>query len=176
MSYPISTTFILIAILAASLVCDLRSRTIPNLITIPAMVLGIIINIMKNQVEGIKLSFFGILISFLILIIPFYIGGLGGGDVKLMMAVGALMGPWFALNALIYTAVAGALMALGIIIYQKKLGKCFSNIMGYLASIFLLQEIVPIDKEEARTYFPYGLAIGIGTLLTVFLDKSILLF
>lgn len=140
------------------------------MITIPVMIAGIGMNQIIDGKMGLIDSIAGILIAFGLLMIPFMIGGLGGGDVKLMMAIGAIMGFHFTLQTIVYTAIIGACIALGIIIPQKRCAKAFVNLKQYILSMILLQSLVKIDQVENQTYFPYGLPIAMGAFMALYMN------
>ena len=100
----------------ASIACvtDLRTRRIPNVLTFGAAVAGLAYQFATGGVEALGQAALGWLLGALVFIVPFALGGLGGGDVKLLAALGAWLGPADALWLALYTGVAGGVMALGV--------------------------------------------------------------
>ena len=95
-----------------------------------------------------------------LLFLLYLAGGLGAGDVKLMAAVGALGATWgFALLSMMYAALVGAAMALGVLIWQ---GRLLEGLRDSARTLFTFRT----RKREgvAPATVPYGLAIGIGTV------------
>ena len=91
-------------------------------------------------------------------------GGMGWGDVKLMAAVGALLGwplpAWpLVLYALLYTALAGVVLAVVVAVRKKRLGAALR------ATLTLPRR--GKNKKSSGVAIPYGLAICIGTLWAV---------
>lgn len=89
---------------------DLRAREIPDRIPL-AMLAGAIV----AAALGIIPSWFvpaGMLVGFLLSAPWFYLGGFGGGDVKLIIALGAWLGPWQLLIVLLWIALCGALLSI----------------------------------------------------------------
>ena len=87
-------------------------------------------------------------------------GGLGAGDVKLMAAVGSLSMDWrFTLLAMVYTALVGAAIALGVLIWQQRL---LQGLKESARALFTLR----VKKREGAALLtvPYGIAIGTGTV------------
>ncbi len=161
---------ILLTLLISCLYTDLKARKIPNKITITAIIMGIVSNTYNNGILGMAFSVKGLVVGFLLLIIPFVIGGLGGGDVKLIMAIGAIMGDYFVIQSIIYTGIVGAIIALVLMIRYKRFNK-LKKVKEYLLSTVLLQKIQTIEDEEQPLYFPYGIAITIGTLIAFFINQ-----
>ena len=81
------------SVIALTLLCmfsDYRRRIIPNFLTLPAMALGLILNLMgRGWINGSLFSIPGLLAGIGLLLLPFVFGQMGGGDVKLMGALGA---------------------------------------------------------------------------------------
>ncbi|HPZ64409.1 MAG TPA: prepilin peptidase, partial [Bacillota bacterium] len=84
--------YILILLLMGAVYFDLTRRRIPNYLTIPAMVWGLLSYAVDSGWTGLWESLLGLLAGIGIFVIPFLLGGMGGGDVKLMGAIGALTG------------------------------------------------------------------------------------
>ena len=94
-----------------------------------------------------------------ILFLVYLARGLGAGDVKFMAAVGALAGQWrFTLIALVYTALVGAVIALGILLWRRRL------LQGLRDGLKTLVTFRAPKDAPARLTLPYGVAIGIGTI------------
>jgi len=112
--------YIPLGLLVVACVCDLRSREIPDWIPIALIVTAIVV----VALGWVSLSFsqlgFGVLLGFG-LTAPFGLaGGLGGGDVKLVAALGAWLGPIALLVVLFWTALFGMLLAFGFRFFGKK--------------------------------------------------------
>ena len=97
--------------LAAS-VEDLRTRQIPNWVTVGGSVAGIICAASTGW-RGFGMALAGAAVGFLLMLPLHRIGAMGGGDVKLMAAFGTLLGPVGILSAAAFGAIAGAIWALG---------------------------------------------------------------
>ena len=104
---PIATDVCALLLLGVSAYWNLRYRKIPNWATLPAIVLGLGLNGLFLGWGGMKTSGLGFLVGFGALLVLFVLSWMGGGDVKLMAAVGALKGYPFVVSALLYSLVAG---------------------------------------------------------------------
>jgi prepilin peptidase CpaA len=101
----------LLAILAVATWSDLRSRRIPNALSLGGAVLGILVNTATFGVAGAAFALVGWLLC-LACFLPLYVsGGTAAGDVKLMAAVGAFLGPIYGFVACLVALLAGALLA-----------------------------------------------------------------
>lgn len=152
-----------VALCLAAVVFDLRTRRIPNYLTLPALGAGLLLSVIGG---GYDLA--GSVMAVVLLGGCFALfalaGGMGWGDVKLMAAVGALLGwplpAWpLVLYALLYTALVGGLLAVIVAARQKRLGAAFR------ATLTLPRR--GKKKRSSGVAIPYGLAICIGTLWAV---------
>lgn len=91
----------------------------------------------------------------------FLIRAIGGGDVKLMAAIGALMGFDFAIYALLVIALVGAAMALAVMIWRGRLRQGLKSSAKMLLTLRRSKA-----AEEKPLTIPYGLAITVGSIIT----------
>jgi prepilin peptidase CpaA len=143
---------------------DLRYRRIPNWATLPGIVLGLGINGLLSGWAGMKTSGIGFLVGFGALLVLFVLGWMGGGDVKLMAAVGALKGYPFVVSALFYSLIVGVVIGVAMLIWNRKTLRTFKNLFFVVGS--RLSRLVPkqdIDRKETQK-LPFGLAIVLGTI------------
>ncbi|MDG5788473.1 A24 family peptidase [Evansella sp. AB-P1] len=157
--------FLLGVVLLISLVTDLMYRKIYNTITFPAMVFGFIYYIWTDGWNGFLFSGLGFLVGIGLLFIPFVLGGIGAGDVKLLAAIGALMGTSFVFYTFLYTCIAGGIIAI-ILIIKKKQGK---GLYHRMMNAVTLKSVKIINDEDLHHAFPYGVAIFIGTFCAFYL-------
>jgi prepilin peptidase CpaA len=161
------------AIVAVSLAVytDLRWRKIFNIVTVPAAAVGIVLNTFGGGWYGLLSSFAGLVIGIAVFIIPFALRGMGGGDVKLMGALGALLGAYAIVNVAIYTALVGGVLALVVAVHNHQLGNTVERVL------IMLRRLVPFGRGSKRVdttkslRLPYGLAIGGGTVLLVLIGR-----
>ncbi len=103
-----------IAVLAlgcGAVVEDLRRRTIANWLTGSGLLAGLVLASSSGGGRGFLLALGGAAAGFALFWICYRLGGLGGGDLKLMAAFGALLGPAAIVTAAVLAAIAGALLA-----------------------------------------------------------------
>lgn len=153
---------VLVLVLAGSVYTELTARRIPNWMTFSGVGAGLFLGWLPG---GITLgqSVLGWLIGFGFLLLFYFYGGMGGGDVKLMGAVGALMGYPLILPAIVYTAFLGFVLALYCLLSQRafwhRAGRFAQRLGGGAPRV---DSPPPIEKGV-----PYGLAIAAGSLLVL---------
>jgi prepilin peptidase CpaA len=146
-------TLCLIIFVAAAAIVDLRTHRIPNLLTMSAATLGLVLNFSRIGGPGALASGAGLLLG-LAAFLPFYLaGGFGAGDVKAMAAVGAFLGPKGALLAATCTLLVGGLGAL-VVLAALRWKSARSEDTWRL-------------REAGQYRFPYALAIACGTALSL---------
>lgn len=97
---------------------DLRGGTVPNWLTYAGVFCGLIWYGATDGLRGAGFSLSGAAVGFASLLVFFFLGGMGGGDVKLMAAFGALVGPGLIVQALIWIAVLGGIGAAGSVFWR----------------------------------------------------------
>ncbi|MBE4909294.1 prepilin peptidase [Bacillus luteolus] len=167
---------LLIVVLGICLLTDLKSRRIYNKVIFPALGVTFIIHAFSPIGTGIIFSVLGFLTGLGILIIPYMLGGMGAGDVKLLALIGAIKGSVFVFYTGIYMALIGGIIALGILFFRKGV---LTRLKSILYSIVGLKNGVRIpltlDKDALQATYPYGVAIVGGALLSLFAKGWILL-
>ncbi len=155
-------------VVIVSVYTDLKERKIYNVVVLSGALGGLLLNLMIHGSTGILFSLKGLGAGLGLLFIPFMLGGFGAGDVKLLGAIGALKGTVFVCKVFLATGIAGGVLAVLVLIKQKKLLATIKRIgiSFYLmvTSVFKVNTLKNLDKAEFHESLPYGLAIGIGTL------------
>ena len=162
-------------LLIISSVIDLRTHKIPNLITLPSMLIAIIYHSTLYGLDGLLFSAGGIGVGIGLLIIPYLMGGMGAGDAKLMGAIGGFVGAKAAFYAFLIIAVVGGVYALLlVVIYRSNFSGFFRKQFDTLVSFILMQKYIPDieESEKRRPKLCYGLAIALGTGIYIFLDTT----
>jgi prepilin peptidase CpaA len=168
-------TVVLSIVLCLSLIADIKKGKIYNWITLPAIVLGLGLSVILYKWGGLKSSAIGLGVGFgAFLIIYLFLGGLGGGDVKLMGAIGAISGYPFILGVMFYSILVGAIMAIAKVIWKKKFLKTTKNVLWYFLSRVSRFHFAKthLDPKEQDT-IPFSIAIVLGTIWAILMDKVV---
>ena len=154
-------------------VTDLRSRRIPNVLTFGAAAAGLVYGGVTGGWSGLGGAALGWLIGAAAFIVPFALGGLGGGDVKLLGALGAWLGPADAIWVALYTGVAGGVMALAVAVASGYLRRALSNISLLLMHwrVWGLRPLSEVSLESSDgPRMAYALPIFVGLMTTLWLQ------
>ncbi len=156
----------MIALLISS-VTDLYQRRIPNLVTGPAILMALLTYGYIGGLEGFLFSLRGLCLGFIIFLVPYCLGGMGAGDVKLMSVVGAVLGCGQTLMALLFIAVCGGIIAMGLMISRgttrQTLSRLFMSLLFFGA--YRDAALLKVNKEDTQDGIPYALAITGGVSL-----------
>ncbi len=166
------TLFIACAVVVAIIggITDVASRKIPNRLTYAAMLVAIVGRGALMGWRGLGGAIAGGLIGGGVFLIFFLLHAMGAGDVKLITAVGALVGPSLSLQILLYSAIAGGLLA---IVYALWLGR-LRTVLANVGSLIKFHAAVGAEvhptlnlSNPEAVRLPYGIAIAAGVLFSV---------
>ena len=174
---PPGVEALLLALVLGAAVYDVRYRRIPNWLNVTGVVLGLLLNSFLYQgtspsVFGFAGLFFalkGLGLAFLIYLFLYAIRAMGAGDVKLMAAVGAIVGweNWFGI--FLITAVIGGIMSVILVVSRGRLKKTLFNV-GFILSemksgrpAYLKNEELDVKSNKALG-LPHGAVIAVGCI------------
>jgi len=151
---------------------DIRTRRIPNVLTFGGAFAGLLYWAWASGWSGLGVSAAGWVVGVALFLPLFLLRGMGGGDVKLLGAVGAWLGPVAVLVSALYATIAGAALALVVGARHRYLGTAFRNLWA-LFGVWRTAGVRPGPgltlEESAGPRLPYGLAIAIGTAAAIYL-------
>ncbi len=113
---------------------------------------------------GFFFSAKGMLTGGCLLIIPFILGGMGGGDVKLLAALGAWLGCAVILNIFLFGSVTGSFIALGLV-FLKKRRLNLINVLNDMLFFALTKKRVALSENSEN--FPYSIPMATGFLIYI---------
>jgi prepilin peptidase CpaA len=166
---------ILLTLVLGAAVYDVRYRRIPNWLSVGGVLVGLAMNTFIGRLDirpgwpALRFSLLGFAIGFGAYFVLYALRAMGAGDVKLMGAVGAMVGweNWFGI--FIITAVIGGAMALILVIAKKRLTKTVFNV-GFILNemksgrpAYLAKEELDVKSPKALG-LPHGAVIAVGTL------------
>lgn len=151
-----------VGVMGTAVVSDVRYGRIPNKLTYPAILAGVALGFMTGGLEGMWSSFAGFALGFVVLFAGMMFGGIGGGDVKLAAAMGALVGLPVTALGLLYMCLCSGAIAFGILIWKGKLFASLRRISRYMFTSLLPFLETEQLREEDSDPFPLGVAIVAG--------------
>jgi prepilin peptidase CpaA len=161
-----------IAIALVASVLDIRTRRIPNILTFGAAAAGLLFHVCSGGLRGAGFSAGGWATGLVLFLPWFALRGMGAGDVKLLAALGAWLGPATTLWVALCSAIAGGVLAVVVALARGYLGKALNNLwwlFGYWRAVGIGAS--PELTLEARKgpRLAYAVPIAVGTLVTLWL-------
>jgi prepilin peptidase CpaA len=168
--HPVPLCVIVLAIVAAS--TDLTARRIPNRLIALGLAVALAVQMsIHGPLAGALDWMIGAACGFAVLL-PFYLlGGMAAGDVKLLMMIGAWVGPALTWRIALATFLIGGLWSLLIVLLRGRFLRLLLNLrqlIGGLAVAPLKQPSLIDTQSESVGSIPYGVAIAAGTLGMLF--------
>lgn len=162
-------TVSIVALVTLAAWSDIRTRRIPNALTFTGFAVALALRALGG-LDEITAGLLGALLAFGLSVPLFMARGLGAGDVKLLTACGAFLGPGRLLKALLVTALAGGLMALVAIVRRGAVLQTLRNCRDIVLGLFspARREELPTLTSPGAITVPYGVAIAIGALVAWF--------
>ena len=167
MSSPVPHNAVVIAAVAgsggASAAMDLRTRRVPNWLTLGITALGMTLAAGHWSDRSIAAALGGFAVGLLVMLPGHIVGATGAGDVKLFAAVGTLLGPAGIAVAFVYTALFGGALALTFAIVRGRL----NHTLQETATLVVTggANVAEIERPSADNRFAYAPAIALGALV-----------
>jgi prepilin peptidase CpaA len=169
---------LLTAFVIAVSIFDFRHRRIPNFLVFPAAATGLVFNLYWKGWSGLGFGMKGLATGFVLLFLPYLVGGMKAGDVKFLAAIGAFTGPADVIRILLATVLFYPLMAF-IAVFRAGKWKVtwlrFRRVLyGFLGfflpgmRLFALRLDGQDDKTIASVKTPFGVSIAAGTLIAIY--------
>ena len=153
----------LFAGLLVAVITDLRTRRIPNVLTASMVSVGFVLPAAGLSEMSLGAALLGCFVGLVLMLPGHVLGATGGGDVKLMAAVGSIVGPVVVVNAFLFTAVAGGVMAMIVAMQRRRLAVTLAGTGRMLSSPADARREVQSAAPASR--FAYGPAIAVGSVL-----------
>ncbi|WP_417345639.1 A24 family peptidase [Ferrimonas sp.] len=148
-----------------AVVTDLRTERIPNGLVIFSLVSGILLNLLFEGWNGALSSLAGALVAGAILILFYAKKVLGAGDVKLMIGIGAILGPYMVFWNLCFGIIAGGFTTMGFALFRVGWYGVLASLKRYYQCLITRTYFKPSPYEAAGLRVPYAPALAIGWLV-----------
>ncbi len=164
---PQKVEMVLLALLAGAAIYDVRFRRIPNWLNVTGAILGLLINALIGPPEGgFGFAAIGLAVGFAVQLLLYLLRATGAGDVKLMAAVGALVGwqRWFGI--FLTTALAGGVAAIILAVARGRLGKTLWNV-GFILSEMKSGRPAYLSRQELDVRSPRAMTLPRGAVALI---------
>lgn len=158
-----------LALVAGAAFTDARTGHIPNALTLPPLLLAPLAYLVAS---GPVMAAMSLLAAVLCAIVPYLMfrkGAAGGGDVKLLAALGAIAGASFGIETQIFGFTIAAFLSLLLLTYRGKLGKTLSNTLFLALNPFLPKRYRRVAAPEVMTTVRMGIPFFAGAIVALWL-------
>jgi prepilin peptidase CpaA len=170
---PSAPVVAVVAVVTAAAVYDLKYRRIPNALTLGAAAVAIAIHGVVNGWSGVLLAASGLGLGVGLYFPLFALGGMGAGDVKLLGAIGAWLGPMGAVWTGLFGAIAGGIMALVVALARGYAGTAMRNV-GAMLGLWSVVGVQPVEgltlANTASVRLPHALPLAAGALAALWMQ------
>jgi prepilin peptidase CpaA len=164
---PPGVEALLLLVVLGAAVYDVRYRRIPNWLTVTGVLLGLALNsFLYPWWPGLRLSLTGLAVGFGAYFLLYMLRAMGAGDVKLMAAVGSIVGWQDWCGIFLITALIGGMMALILVATRGRVKKTFWNV-GFILSELKSGRPAYLAKEELDVRSPKALGLPHGAVIAV---------
>ena len=168
---PDTLDYVLVPFLAIAGFMDLVYGKVPNSVTFPVILIGLVLSFILHGFSGLTGSIVGFLIGIIVFLPFFIVKGIGGGDLKLFAAIGALKGYLFLFQSIIFSSLIAVVISLVVLVRHGVLVKSLNKTFRFFYSLVIPGFKVEYPDKNNSYPVPYGLAIVIGTLIVFFRNR-----
>ena len=157
------------AILILAAWIDGKELKVPNWITFPMVLSGLVYSTCVGGFDGFIAGILGMCCGLLCLLPLYSVGGMGAGDVKLMAGIGAWCGWQVTFYAFCVSTVVGAIMAVIMVAWTGAWKKHYDNFLMILSEWSVIRDPyklseIAAERKPKMFLLPYGIPICIGTI------------
>jgi Flp pilus assembly protein protease CpaA len=156
------------AIALIALITDLTRSKIYNWLTLPALVAGVAVQSCLGGWGGLAQSGLGVLAGLVLFGWMFWTGAMGGGDVKLLMAIGAWVGPGQTAETALLSIALGGAFALVIMIATGRIVDFSRRLYHSVMTLFVRELEFEMPKLNTRWKMPFGVPLSIASVWNLF--------
>ena len=152
---------------------DIRTRRIPNVLTLGFPVIALLVHLSTDGTPGGLSTLGGWALGLALFLPMFALGGMGAGDVKLLAAFGAWLGPWNFVETAIAAGVIGGVLALGLALSRNYMSQALSNmwslLMFWRAAGLQPHPTLTLDGHHGPR-LAYAIPISVGAVVAIWLQ------
>jgi prepilin peptidase CpaA len=171
-------TGVLMALLMIAAVIDVRTSRIPNWLVFGGALYALAYNAISPLYArdiGIVFALGGLAVGLAAMLPAYLLRVMGAGDVKLMAMVGAFLGAWATVSAVLATLVAGGVLALALAMWAGRTVRLLRNVAAVSRGTMVTMTTgiggLAVHDGASAGKMPYGVAIAVGTIAYLVLSQ-----
>ncbi|NQX64668.1 prepilin peptidase [Paenibacillus alba] len=159
---------ILLLFVTVACITDIRHSIIPNKLTLCGSIVGVFFHFASEGWKGLLIALVGAAVGFIALILLYFFGALGAGDVKLFAAIGAIMGVTFVVQSMLYAILCAGLIGLFLLVIKRQMAATGHKLALWLYGAIACHDMSSLQalKHQKNTKFPFMYAVVPGVGLT----------
>lgn len=186
LSHSIGPVIVVLAATLVAAITDVRSFRVYNVLTFPLLLGGLAYHAYQGGTAGFLDSLAGCAVGFAILIIPYAVGAMGAGDVKLLAGLGAWLGVTATATAALIGCVCTGIYALVVLLRRGGFREAWLNVEISLLRLQSLRRHLTSEElggdsiqdilaqpDHRRRLIPFSVMLGIGVLVVVFFREYV---
>jgi len=156
---------LLAIVLFLAVYLDIRTSRVPNWVTFAAMCSGLFVHSLLEGAQGAMFSLSGLGLGLIVFLTLYFLGDMSAGDVKLMGAIGAVVGPYGAIISGILALIVGGIYAVGAMCYEWGVGTTARKLLSAAYRAIFVSNTHWAEDLRLPFHLRYALVIASGTLL-----------
>ncbi len=156
-----------VSVAAAAALIDHRTGKIPNLLTLPILIVGPAYWGLVHGVLGFAESLAGILVCGIPALVAYRAAGMPGGDLKLFAAVGGLLGPTLGLEVEFFALIAASFFGVFVLARKGRLRATLVDTLYFPINRFLPEKKRRVPEARPTEQIRLGPFVLFGTLVTI---------
>ncbi len=161
-----------LALVAGAAFTDARTGHIPNQLTLPPLVIAPVYYLFWWGATSAALSVLAAVLCAIVPYLMFRKDAAGGGDVKLLAAVGAVGGASFGIETQIFGFAVAAFFSILLLAYRGRLLITLVNAMRLAISPFLPRRMRKVPRSEAMSTIRMGVPFFVGAMIAIWVRSG----
>jgi prepilin peptidase CpaA len=170
---------VVVAGTAIAVSTDVRGYKVYNILTVPMLIAGLVFHGISGGWAGLGVSTAGMLLGFGVLIVPYLLGAMGAGDVKLVAAIGAWLGFYPTMCILVISLIATAFYSVILLAWNGRFREAWAHLQiaffrlrtigRYIVAAEEQESVESMDTENVPRYrlIPFSVMVAVGVALTL---------
>lgn len=162
--------YVLAVFLIVAFIVDVKYYKVPNWLSAGGVLVGILLHLAMDGIDGLIFSFLGLLVAGGIFMLLYVFKAIGAGDVKLFAAIGATVGMRMVLYMMMYSIIVAGILAIIILLFTKTFLRKMTSALFHIIGSIMSKNLSSLEefKTTKATKFPFMYAVLPAVILTYY--------